>query len=576
MAKIWIPRFVLVVFVSLDCVFGVGCRKPVEMDVATPTNLSLRLSFSDATTEAGLSRFRHTNGAEGAAWFPETMGSGGGFIDYDGDGWLDIVLVGGGTWAKESDEQITKLWLYRNAGDGTFLEDNEGSGLGGLEGYGLGVNVADYDNDGDQDLYYTTLGPNHLMRNDGGHFVDVSSAAKLGDDTVWSTSSLFFDADRDGWLDLFVGNYVDWSPADDLFCSTDGSQKDYCTPELYEGSPGNFYHNNGDGTFTERTREAGFSTTVGKSLGVTDLDFNADGWPDLAVANDTEPDLLYQNNGDGTFSEIGLVSGFAFDERGRARAGMGIDAGITDGTGQTSIFVGNFSSQTIGVYRHTGNGVFVDRAASSKMGRASLLTLTFGLFLFDVDLDGDLDLFAANGHVQPSIESVTDNVKYRQPSHLFENLGDGTFTDRAPEVGTPLTKPIVGRGAAFGDYDNDGDQDILVTENGGPVHLWENKATGRFLRVNLIGTTSNRDGIDANVTAVLNGTRIGRRVRTGSSFLSNSEKTITLGLSDAEIVDSLIVEWPSGIVDRHGAIMAGQTVNLTEGSRDIKLNTRSQ
>jgi hypothetical protein len=392
----------------------------------------------------------------------------------------------------------------------------------------------------------------------------VTAPAGAGDPT-WSTSAAFADFNRDGWLDLYVGNYVEWSDSTDLFCSLDGIAKAYCTPQLYEGTPGRFYLNNRDGTFADRTTESGFPTSGGKNLGVASLDFNRDGWTDLMVANDTDPDQLFENNGDGTFNEIGLVAGVAFDERGRARAGMGIDTGVVDSTGEETVFVGNFSNQMIGVYRHVRNSAFVDRAATSQIGRSSLLTLTFGLFLFDADLDSDLDLFAANGHVQPSIEAIKDNVSFRQPAHLFLNDGSGIFTDIGGRDGEVLQDSLVGRGAAYADFDRDGDLDIIVSENGGGVRLYRNDLeTKNFLRVNLQGSTSNRDALGARVFVYSDGRSQSRYVRTGSSFLSQSERTLTFGLTQGASVDSLVVHWPGGSRSPLYEIEPNTTVAIVE------------
>jgi hypothetical protein len=332
------------------------------------------------------------------------------------------------------------------------------------------------------------------------------------------------------------------------------------------GTPSRFYHNNGDGTFSDWTARAGFLPAPGKTLGVTEYDVNGDGWSDLLVANDTQRDLFYLNDGDGTFTEQGALSGMAYDENGKARAGMGIDIGVVDETGEPTLFVGNFSKEMIGVYRHAGNGLFVDRAGSSQIGRPSLLTLTFGLFLFDVDLDGDLDLFAANGHVQPEIEQTQEGIGYAEVPHLFVNQGDGNFEDVAPTLTRSLARPIVARGAAYADYDRDGDLDVLLTENGGPAHLFRNdQQAGRSLRIHLEGQASNRDGLSARVVVRVGTQRMERFVRTGSSFLSVSEKEATFGLGTADRVDSLIVYWPSGQIDRHAGLTAGVEVLVTEG-----------
>jgi hypothetical protein len=495
------------------------------------------------------------------------MGSGCGFIDYDGDGWIDILAAGGGTWPRGEKEPPPAVRLYRNNGDGTFSPATRAAGLAGLHAYSLGFAVADYDNDGDQDFYLTTVGENRLFRNDGGVFTEAARAAGVAGEPVWSSAALFFDADRDGRLDLYVGNYVAWSPEEDIYCTLDGETKDYCTPQSYNGLPGRFYHNNGDGTFSDHTERAGFVSTIGKTLGVVEIDPDRDGWPDLLAVNDTDRNLFFVNRGGGTFTERGTASGVAYDESGKTRAGMGIDAGVVDSTGEVSVFVGHFSQEMIGVWRHRGNHVFIDRAAASKVGRPSLQTLTFGLFLFDADLDGHLDLFAANGHVNPGIEQISEVFTYAEPVHLFLNRGDGTFHDAAPAIGGVLQEKLVARGAAYADYDRDGDLDILISENAGGLHLWRNDLDGgAYLRVHVEGRASNRSALGTRLVAVAGGHRMERRITGGGSYLSASEQVATFGLGSRTGVDSLIVYWPGGRVDRFGALAAGQDVRLVEGT----------
>jgi hypothetical protein len=549
--------------------FAVGCaaQPEAEQPPTTAPENTTELRFTGVAQEAGLGDFRHETGAEGDMLFPESMGSGCGFIDYDGDGWIDILAAGGGTWPGSSKDPVPAIWLYRNNGDGTFTLRTQAAGLDGIHAYSLGFAVADYDNDGDQDLYLTTLGENKLFRNEGGVFTEVGQAAGVAGESVWSSAPIFFDADRDGWLDLYVGNYVAWSPETDLFCTLDGETKDYCTPQTYTGLPGRFYHNNGDGTFTDRTEQAGFLVATGKALGVIELDVDQNGWPDLMVANDTDPNQLFVNQGDGTFSERGAMSGLAYDEKGKTRAGMGIDAGVVDSTGEVSIFVGHFTREMIGVWRHQGNGSFIERSAASKIGRPSLQTLTFGLFLLDADLDGHLDLFAANGHVNPGIEQIAESFTYAEPAHLFINRGDGTFEDVAPTIGGVLQEPLVARGAAYADYDRDGDLDILITENAGGLHLWRNDLdSNAYLRVHVEGRASNRSGLGTRLVAVAGNHRMERRITSGTSYLAASEQVATFGLGQHTQVDSLTVYWPSGRVDRLGPVAAGQAVLLVEGT----------
>ena len=530
-------------------------------------NAASKINFAEVTSEAGLGNFRHDNGSFGEMWFPEQMGSGVGFIDYNDDGWVDILLVGGGGWANHTKRKVKALWLYKNNKDGTFSDVTEETGLERINTYGLGIVAADYDNDGYQDIFLTSLGKNILLRNHDGIFKDVSQPSGLGNRMEWSSSAIFFDADKDGWLDLYVGNYAIWSPAGDLWCSLNSKTKVYCPPEMYVGLPSRFYHNNGDGTFSDHTQIAGFLPAPGKSLGVVQLDYNNDGWPDLAVANDGERDLLYQNNGDGTFTEKGTVLGMSYGENGEARAGMGIDAGVVDSSGHPSIFVGNFSNEMIGVYRYSGKGWFNDRAALSRIGRPSYLSLTFGLFLFDADLDTDLDLFVGNGHVYPLRTKDQEGITYRQKSQLFTNDGTGVFTAANEMVAAVLENKMVVRGAAMGDYDRDGDLDIIMTENNGPVHLWRNDTKGNnFLRVILEGESSNKNALGAKVVVAIDDYKMERIIRTGSSYLSQSELVASFGLGYHTMVDSLSILWPSGITDTFTNIKNNREIFIKEGS----------
>ncbi len=565
----WLPgargygvRVALVVAVLAGCR---GAAPPATPDQHPP------LAFSDQAPEAGLKDFRHENGGEGRFWFPEQMGAGGGFVDYDADGWEDIVLVGGGRLSPTGPAQVQALRLFHNDRNGAFREVTDQAGLAGVRAYGTGVAAADYDNDGDQDLYLTTLGENLLFRNDpdprgtGGRvFTEVGRRAGVAGPATWSSSALFFDADRDGYVDLFVAGYATWSLATDVDCFRAGGRADYCPPATYGGAESSYYHNNGDGTFTEQTTPAGFAGTPGKSLAVAEWDFNEDGWSDLVVVNDGQPDLLYLSDGDGTFTEAGVRSGIAYGEHGEARAGMGVDVGVVDTTGLPSIFVGNFSSEMIGVYRQMESGWFVDRAAASRIGRPSLRTLAFGVLLFDADLDADLDLYVANGHVYLD---PLDGSAYRQPPHLFVNHGDGTFTDMADSIGGVFQRPMVARAVAQADYDRDGDVDLLVTENNGAAHLMRNDSRGGgVLRVRLEGRVGNRDALGAQVTAITATARQKRRVRTGSGYLSQSEKVLTFGLGATPRVDTLIVRWPNGHTERYADVPSGYEVHLVEGA----------
>jgi hypothetical protein len=534
----------------------------------------LPIRFADGTARAGI-RFRHNSGAFGKKYLPETMGSGCAFLDYDGDGWLDAFLVNAKNWPGRPGPP-TYSALYHNNRDGTFTDVTKEAGLA-VELYGMGVTAADYDNDGWTDLYVTAIGGGHLFRNVGnGHFVDVTKKAGAAGTGTFPTSAMFFDYDRDGYLDLLVANYVTWSLETDLFCTLDGKTKSYCTPESYKGESPTLLHNRGDGTFEDATRKAGLWNPASKALGVALLDHDGDGWPDFALANDTQPNKLYRNNHDGTFSDVGMSAGIAFGETGVARAGMGIDSADYTGDGRTSLLIGNFSNEMIGLYHNEGNGLYVDEAPISTVGRSSLLTLAFGIFFFDYDLDGRYDIFAGNGHVADDISAVQPKVKHAQPPHLFHNLGQERFDEVSAKMGPAMQRPIVARGAANGDFDNDGDLDILVNANDGPAVLYRNDGgnQSRFLRVKTIGTRSNRDGIGAKVTVTLaNGRKPWRIVHTGSSYCSQSDTALTFGLGGHQRAETIEVVWPSGAVDRVGPVVANQVAFIEEGKGLVAAKT---
>ena len=538
---------------------------PAAPDAGTPPPEAAptRVEFVDVTDAAGI-EFVHVSGAEGEKYLPETLGSGAVFLDVDGDGWQDAFFVNSTPW-RGGGEAFPAL--YRNDGDGTFTDVTAGSGLR-VALYGLGAAAADYDNDGHADLYVTALGPNRLFRGRGdGTFEDVTSPAGVGDER-FSTSALWFDYDADGSLDLFVANYVEWTPETDIFCTLDGEAKSYCTPESYPGQRPTLYRNRGDGTFEDVTVAAGLDVPSSKALGVAMLDFDADGWMDFFVANDTEPDQLFRNRGDGTFEDVGLVAGVAFSEGGVARAGMGVDAADYDGSGRPSLVVGNFSNEMIALFHNEGGGLFIDEAPRSEVGSTSLLTLAFACFFFDYDLDGRPDIFAANGHVADDIERVQARVTYAQPPHLFRNLGGGRFVEAVPSVGPALAVPMVARGAAYADYDRDGDLDLLVTINDGPARLLRNDggSDNNLLRVRTVGVASNRDGVGARVEVTLpDGSTSWQRVKTGSSYASQSELPLTFGLGRADAVDSVRVTWPSGQVDLLGRTPANLRLTVREG-----------
>jgi enediyne biosynthesis protein E4 len=527
------------------------------------------VTFRDITQKAGI-HFVHNNAAFGKKYLPETMGPGVAFIDYDNDGWPDIFIVNGMDWPGHGTKHSTPK-LYHNNHDGTFTDVTHKAGLD-IEMFGMGVAVGDYDNDGYDDLFVTALGQNHLFHNNGnGTFTDVTKKAGLWGPNEFSTSAAWVDYDRDGKLDLVVGNYVQWSLEGDLYCTLDGKSKSYCTPESYKGASVRLWHNRGDGTFEDVTKKAGVWEPTSKTLGIAILDYDNDGWPDLLFSNDTQPNKLYRNNGNGTFTEKAVVAGIAFSEDGVARAGMGVDAADYDRSGMASILITNFSNQMLSLYHNEGKGLFVDEAPRSEVGRNSLLTLGFGCFFFDYDLDGWPDILIANGHIDGDIQRVQPNVKYAMPPHIFRNLGKGNFQEVTKSLGASFGTPRVGRGAAYADINNDGRLDLLLSTNGGPVYLFENEFTGsaeaanKSLRIKLIGTKSNRDGIGAAVKLTAGGEMQTEMLRSGSSYLSASELVLTFGLAKHDQADSIEIRWPSGQVEKLSNVAAGQTIIVTEG-----------
>ena len=519
----------------------------------------------DVTAKAGID-FRHNSGAYGAKLLPETLGSGCAFLDYDNDGWQDILLINGTDWPGHRRHRST-LQLYRNNRNGTFTDVTRQSGLD-VEMYGMGVAVGDYNNDGYPDILVTCVGQNRLFRNTGkGTFVDITRTSGLGNRLGFSTSALWFDFDRDGLLDLFVCNYVKWSPETDVFCSLDGKTKSYCTPEAYRGQTCWLFRNRGDGTFEDVTAKSGLFDASSKSLGVAMLDFDNDGWPDLFVANDTQPNKLYRNLRNGSFQEVGVETGIAFSAEGKARAGMGVDAADVDNSSRVSIAVTNFESEMIGLYQAGKGGEFNDVAVSSGIGAASKNTLGFGCLFLDADLDGFLDLAAVNGHIDDTVRNIRRGVNYEQPPQLFLNDGKGHFRDVARDIGTGFAAPRVGRGLAYGDFDGDGDLDLLITTNNGPAYLFRNDqaAGNRSIRFRLVGTKSNRDAIGARVRIYHDGVVQSLIVKTGSSYLSQSELPVTFGVGKRDKIDRVVIDWPSGATEEHKGLATGQAYECSEG-----------
>jgi len=522
------------------------------------------VTFTDVTAKSGIT-FKHNAGKAGKKFLPETLGSGAAFFDADGDGWQDILFVNSRDWKPTARRSLPAL--YRNNRDGTFRDITARSGLD-VELFGIGVAAGDFNNDGRDDLYLTALEGDRLFANEGsGRFRDVTKAAGISN-ANFGISAAWLDFDRDGLLDLFVANYVQWKIEGDVFCSLDGVRKSYCTPESYKGTASKLYRNLGKGRFEDASRRAGIDDPTSKSLGVAVLDYNTDGWPDIFVANDTEPNKLYRNKRDGTFIDEGMVAGVAYSEEGIARGAMGVDAADYDRSGRPHLVIGNFSKEMLGLYRNNGTGLFVDEAPRSTVGGATLLTLAFGTFFYDYDLDGHLDILVASGHIEEAIERVQPGVKFAQPPHLFRNLGKGRFQDMANTVGAEFARPKVARGAAYADYDQDGDLDVLMTTNNGPAHLFRNDGGNKnnWITVRTQGVKSNRDGIGAVVRVQSASGRQWQMVRSGSSYASQSDLALTFGLAGDTAVSVVEIEWPSGAKDRIANPPINRIITVREGS----------
>jgi hypothetical protein len=515
--------------------------------------------FVDVTARTGIV-WKHETGAFGQRWLPETLGPGVIVLDANGDGLPDLLFVNGRNFPDRQGTAATPA-LYLNRGNLRFEDATRQAGLD-FSAYCLGGAAADIDNDGLPDVYLSCLGQDHLLHNDGGRFTDISRKAGLSDSFELGASAAFFDADRDGHIDIFVTRYTDWTPATDKFCSNDGKTKSYCVPIVYKAVANHYYHNRGDGTFEDWTAKAGLANPS-KALGVVPLDIDGDGWPDLVVASDTQPNLLFHNKGNGTFEEIGLSSGVAFSMDGQTRGGMGIDAGDFNHSGRPSLAITYFSFEMTGFYRNEGNLFFLDIAPGSEIGRKTRPYVGWGCFFFDYDLDGWLDLLVANGHLDDTREKSALPQSYAQPTLLFHNQGSGVFAEAGADG--DLARPMVARGAVFADLDGDGDLDVVLTANGGSPRILENTGThGNWLRLGLQGTVSNRDALGATVKVTVHGVTQTWYVHSGGSYLSQSQVEPTFGLGSAQAVDEIVILWPSGTRQRLTGVTVNQRLKVVE------------
>jgi len=546
---------------------SIGPRAPGQRGaapLAAPEPAPVR--FEAVAAAAGLD-FRHTNGASPQRYLPEIMGSGGVFLDYDNDGWVDIFLVDGGSLADAAVAARARHRLYRNRGGGLFEDVTARAGIGHSPSYGMGACAADFDNDGWTDLFVTGLGSSALYRNNGnGTFTDVSAGAGVRKGSFGS-SCAWADLDRDGRLDLFVANYVDARRDNNVFCGVPASPaRMYCHPLNFAPLDSVLYHNEGNGTFTDISARAGIAGHPGSALGVVIGDDDDDGWPDVFVANDSMPNYLYRNQGRGVFKETALRSGVAVAIDGNPRAGMGIDLGDYDGDGRLDLFITNHELETHTLFRNLGRGLFADVTSPSGVGRDTLPYVGFGAVFFDVDNDGDLDLAIANGHVLDDSGHFRPGSSIAQRKLLLRNDG-GRYTDVGRRSGTGFAVETIGRGLAAADIDNDGDLDLLFTNNGDAPDLLRNlsaRENGALL-VRLVGTRSNRSGVGARLILTAGGRSQLREVKAGSGYLSQSDLRQHFGLGRAARIDRLEVRWPSGQVDAMTNLAANQILTITEG-----------
>ena len=519
--------------------------------------------FADVTTKAGI-EFVHKSGASSEKYMVETFGSGVAWIDYDNDGFPDLYFVNGAPGTANA--------LYHNNKDGTFTDVTARAGVAANSGanaksYKTGVAVGDYDNDGYLDLYVTAFGPNTLYRNNGdGTFRDVTAAAGVaGPSTEWSTSTGFFDYDRDGRLDLYVVNYLDYRLEENLYCGLrKAGYRMYCHPTQFDGMADRLYHNNGDGTFTDVSKKAGIANPAGKGLGVTFCDFDRDGDTDIYVANDTVRNFLYRNNGDGTFTDVAYAAGVGFDPNGKPQAGMGVDCADYDGNGFPDIFVTNFSEELNALYKNLGDGTFEDVSARVGMDSA-FLPLGFGTKLFDFDNDGDLDIDITNGHVIDNVKLFQSNLSYAQKDLLFENIG-GKFKDISAQAGPALQTLRVGRGLAVADFDNDGYPDVVISSLDRRPALLRNLGarTGNWIMIRAKGTKSNRFGLGATVKLQTSaGTQVGE-INNVASYLSSNDTRLHFGVGQATIIQQIEILWPSGTRQVLKDVPVNQTLVVEE------------
>jgi hypothetical protein len=544
----------------------------LALPVATgvPANTTSPVTFTDVSRNSGIA-FQHDNATSAEKYLIETMGAGAAWLDYDNDGYLDLYLVNGAATKAYVPSHPLGSALYHNNGDGSFTDVTAQAGVAATGLFGMGVAVGDYDNDGFPDLYVTGYGRSVLYRNNGdGTFTDVTAKAHVSNTNKWGSSAAWLDYDRDGRLDLIVANYVDFTPENNRTCVENG-HRSYCHPNKYHGQTPTLYHNNGDGTFTDVSAASGIGARAGNGLGVVCFDFNGDGWTDVFIANDSMENFLFINRQNGTFREAGVEAGVAFSEDGKSEAGMGVDAGDYDRDGRLDLFVTHLDLEWNRLYRNRGDGTFDDATFASKIGSGNYHKSGFGTGFIDYDNDGWLDIFIANGHVLDNVQLFHAGTSWAEPKTMYRNTGR-SFEEVSNRLGSDFIAPRVGRAAAFADYDNDGDIDILVTNNGQAPQLLRNDGGNRnhWLGVCLIGVRSNRDGVGAKVRVRAGGATQINQAKGGMSYQAAHDPRLHFGLGNAARVESLEVEWPSGAVDKIRDVAADRFVVVKEGAGEVQ------
>ena len=528
----------------------------------------IKVRFTDVTKAAGIT-FQQDSTQTDQKYYLETMGTGVAWIDYDQDGLMDLFFVQSAATDAYTPSRDLRSALYHNNGDGTFSDVTEKAGVGGAGHYGQGVAVGDFDNDGYPDLYVTGYGRAILYRNNhNGTFTDVTAKAGVADEGGWSTSAGWFDYDKDGWLDLVVTNYIDWSPKANLWCGEHKpGYRAYCNPNNYKGQKTKLYHNNHDGTFTDVSEKSGVGIPESKGMGVVLADMNNDGWPDIVIANDTWPNFLFLNKHDGTFEDASLISGIAASEDGRYEAGMGIDAADVDGDGLPEVYITHLDLELNRLYHNNGDGSFTDATFSSGIGNTAMLLSGVAAKFIDYDNDGWPDILQVNSAMLDNVNLYHSEIQYKEPLLMYRNLGKGYFAKTSDTLGPDFNRPIAGRGLATADFDNDGDMDIAVNVRGDSPELLRNDGgnTNHWLEVLLIGTRSNRDGIGSVLKFKSEGFSEVRQSQGGSSYMSASDPRIHFGLGKRTTIDSLVITWPSGQVDTLTKLPIDSIVAVKEG-----------